>query len=154
VNRSSALSHSVTALLRVPAKIAFDFMRDPIALGRWSLGCFATQPVGKGRIHSGRSLFDGSEGLFEIAADPERMIVDYLVGTPGRMVPRISARIVAAATCDLDPSQCYVTLTAWRSTGMDEARWHRLCATHEAEILLIQAQCEIAQGLSGWATGA
>jgi hypothetical protein len=154
MNPSATLSHSVTALLEVPAQVAFDFMRDPIALGRWSLGCFDTQPIGTGDIHSGRSLFDGREGFFEIGADPERMIVDYFLGTPGRMVPRISARIIAAETCDLDASQCYVTLTAWRSAGMDDARWHRLCATHEAEILLIKAQCETTHRASRGETGA
>jgi hypothetical protein len=25
---------------------------------------------------------------------------------------------------------------------MDDTRWHRLCATHETEILLIKGQCE------------
>jgi len=144
MNPSTAYSHSVTALLDVPARSAFDFMRDPIALGRWSLGCMDTHPAGKDGIHSGRSLFDGGEGFFRIDADPERMIVDYFLGSPERMVPRISARIIAAEVCDLKPDQCYVTLTAWRGSGMDDARWHRLCVTHEAEILLIKAQCEAA----------
>lgn len=142
MNPSAALSHSVTVLLDVPARTAFDFLRDPVALGRWSLGCFDTHPTGKGDLHSGRSLFDGGEGFFRVMADPERLIVDYLLGPPERMVPRISARVVAADTCDLAPSQCYVTLTAWRPAGMDEARWYRLCASHEVEILLIKAQCE------------
>jgi hypothetical protein len=31
-------------------------------------------------------------------------------------------------------------LMAWRPAGMEEARWHRLCASHEAEILLIREQ--------------
>ncbi|WP_309083809.1 hypothetical protein [Chelativorans sp.] len=154
MNPSANYSHSVTALLHVPARIAFAFMSDPIALGRWSLGCMDTRPTGSGDIFSGRSLFDGSEGFFRISADPERLIVDYLLGPPERMVPRISARIVAAETCDLEPSQCYVTLTAWRGSKMDDARWHRLCATHEAEILLIKAQCEAAAMTLGSDAGA
>lgn len=144
MNLSDSYAHSVTALLEVPAGTAFDFMCDPMALGRWSLGCWDTRPTGSDGIYQGRSLFDGGEGTFRIAADAQRMIVDYLLGPPDRMVPRISARIVAAETCDLKSGQCYLTLTAWRTSGMDEARWHRLCASHEAEILLIKAQCESA----------
>jgi hypothetical protein len=33
-------------------------------------------------------------------------------------------------------------MTAWRPTDMLDARWHRLCVTHDTEILLIQAQLE------------
>jgi hypothetical protein len=29
---------------------------------------------------------------------------------------------------------------AWRPAGMEDSRWHRLCTSHEAEILLTQEQ--------------
>jgi hypothetical protein len=31
---------------------------------------------------------------------------------------------------------------AWRSADMDDARWRRLCATHEVEIDIIRAELE------------
>jgi hypothetical protein len=37
---------------------------------------------------------------------------------------------------------CLVTLLAWRPVGMDKTRWHRLCASHEVEILLAKSQLE------------
>ena len=38
--------------------------------------------------------------------------------------------------------RCLVSLIAWRDIDMDDARWQRLIACHEAEILLIKAQIE------------
>lgn len=142
INPSSNHAHSVTGLLDVPAETAFAFMADPIALGQWSLGCMNTRPVDQTKIHSGHSLFDGVQGFFEIDTDSDRLIVDYRLGSPDHMVPRVSARIVPAQVCGLGKDQCYLTLTAWRAADMDGARWHRLCAAHEAEIYLIKAQCE------------
>lgn len=149
INPSSLYAHSVTGLLDVPAAAAFAFMADPIALGQWSLGCMNTEPTGLRTIHSGHSLFDGAQGFFEIVTDPDRMIVDYCLGSPDRLVPRVSARIVAGDICGLGAGQCYVTLTAWRAGDMDDTRWHRLCVTHEAEILLVKSQCE-----TGYSRGA
>lgn len=142
INPSSGFSHTVTSLLEVNADTAFAFMSDPVALGGWSLGCMNTHAAEHDGVYTGTSLFDGATGHFAIDADPERMIIDYRLGRPEQMVPRISARIIAAGICGLKPEQCYVTLTAWRDTGMDDGRWHRLCVSHEAEILLIKAQCE------------
>ena len=142
---ASELSHCVTARFDVAADTALAFLRDPIALGAWSLGCMNTRPDEESRgVYRGKSLFDGSETRFCIDADPERRIVDYLLGTPGEMVPRISIRVVPADVCDLEATQCYVTMTAWRPRTMDEPRWQQLCACHEAEIHLIRAQCEAA----------
>jgi hypothetical protein len=132
----------VTALLAVPAAAAFDFMRDPPMVGCWSLGSRNAAPTGSEGVFAGHSLFDGGQVFFEVSEDPERFIVDYLVGTLALRTPRISARVVRADVCGLEKDQCYVTLTAWRTAGMDDARWHQLCVAHEVEILLIKAQCE------------
>ena len=77
-----------------------------------------------------------------IDARPDLMLVDYHLGAPGNLQPRISARVVPAAVCGLPEGTCYATLTAWRDAGMTDPRWQRLCATHEAEIWLIKAQIE------------
>jgi hypothetical protein len=149
ISPSGEYSHSTTAMLDVPAGVAFAFMSDPIALGRWSLGCMNARPAADGNAHIGVSLFDGTQSHFAIDPDPERMIIDYRVGPQDRMLPRISARVVRPQVCGLPEDRCYLTLTAWRVSDMDAARWYLLCATHETEILLIKAQCEAAFAQSG-----
>jgi hypothetical protein len=139
---SAALGHSVTALIEVSADKAFAFMKDPLLLGRWSLGCMDTEPSEVEGVYTGTSLFDGGTGFFEIDADEKRLIVDYRLGDLEQRQPRISARIISSEVCGLEEGTCYLTLDAWRSAGMDEARWERLCRAHEAEILLIKSQCE------------
>ena len=136
------MAHAVTQRVNAPALRAFDFLRDPLALGRWSLGCFGTFPAGDDGLHAGTSLFDGSQGWFRIEADQARLAIDYLVGPPDALRRRISARVVPGPELGYDPDICLVTLTAWRSAGMDDERWLRLCAAHEAEIFLIKGQIE------------
>ena len=134
-------AHCATALVEVPAEAAYAFLVDPTALGRGSLVGSDRGHVGSG-IYRGRSLFDGGEGWLSIDGDPQRGVIDYHVGTLQERAPRICARVVPGPVCGLAPSECYVSLLAWRSTSMDEARWHRLCASHAAEIWLIKAQLE------------
>lgn len=141
MSAASSLAHTATARVDVPADAAYAFLVDPAALGRWSLGCMDLVDEGGG-VWRGRSLFDGSEGWLSIDGDATRRLVDYQVGTRTTRAPRISARVVAGPVCGLEASTCYVTLTAWRTAAMSEARWQRLCATHEAEIWLIKSQME------------
>ena len=76
----SALSHSVTAECAVPARRAYAFLSDGLAVGRWALGSFAARRVGR-NLFRGRSLFDGGEVLYRPVGDTARLIVDYHVGT-------------------------------------------------------------------------
>ncbi|MHB2166211.1 SRPBCC family protein [Alsobacter sp. R-9] len=138
----NTLSHSCTALVAAPARTVFDFLVDPVRLGQWSLGCMQVEPAGPAGIWTGRSLFDGGQGYFEIDADPARLLIDYRVGSLEVRQPRISARVVPGPVCGLGENQCYATLTAWRPPTMHEDRWARLCAAHEAEIWLIKEQIE------------
>jgi hypothetical protein len=138
------LSHATTLRVDVAADLAFDFLADPLQLGRWSLGCFDTVPAGPPGLFTGVSLYDGSRGWFRIDTDQARRIIDYHVGDAASQVPRVSARVIHGPICDLPATSCYVTLTAWRVAGMDDDRWSRLCAAHEAEIWLIKAQLESA----------
>ncbi|MCP8940950.1 hypothetical protein NK718_20685 [Alsobacter sp. SYSU M60028] len=137
-----APSHVATVLVAAEAADAFAFLADPLALGGWSLGCMETGPDEALGLHRGRSLFDGAEGWFEIDARADLLLIDYLVGTRERRRRRISARVVAAEDAGLPAGHCYVSMIAWRPGDMDEARWRRLCAAHEAEIWLIKAQIE------------
>lgn len=141
MTRSADLAHSVTALVKAPAQLAFEFLSDPIALGGWSLGCMSTRAAEDG-LYTGQSLFNGAQSWFTIDAHAQLLLVDYRTGIPGELVPRISARVVPPEVCDLADNQCYVSLNAWRTSHMNEERWAALCATHEAEIWLIKAQIE------------
>ena len=136
------LEHTVTAAVAVEATVAFEYLSDPHSLGSWTLGSFrVTESVEQG-VFRGESLFDGSETHFRIEADRTRFCIDYLLGTPDRLVPRIAVRIIPHEVVDRPTETCLVTMTAWRSGLMNDERWGRLCAAHEAEILLIKGQLE------------
>jgi hypothetical protein len=137
---SSSLSHCVSAHVDVPASLAFAFLADPIRLGHWALGCMRTQSTDEPGVFTGYSLFDGSQGWLSIDAHPDLGLIDYKVGPKGALIHRISARVIAGPNAGLSAGQCLVMLMAWRPAGMEDSRWHRLCASHEAEILLIRDQ--------------
>ena len=136
----SPLSHSVTAECAVPARRAYAFLSDGLAVGRWALGSFDARRVGR-NLFRGRSLFDGGEVLYRPVGDAARLIVDYHVGTdPRALSPRVMARVVPGEATGRSRDTCLVTLVAWRDASMTDARWDRLVASHEVEIHLIQAQ--------------
>jgi len=133
------LSHCVTAECAVPARRAYAFLSDGLAVGRWALGSFGARRVGP-NLFRGRSLFDGSQVLYRPVGDAARLIVDYHVGATARaLVPRVMARVVPGETTGRDKASCLVTLVAWRDASMSQARWERLIACHEVEIRLVQA---------------
>ena len=70
--------------------------------------------------------------------DPDRLLVDYYVGTQAaRLVTRAMTKVVPRTR-----RSCVVSLIVWREPSMTQARWERLVACHEAEIRLIQALLE------------
>lgn len=138
----SEYSHCVTVLVNASSQQAFDYLADPIALGDWSIGCMNVEPTGQIDVYTGRSLLSGTQTWFRIDARRELMLVDYHTGTPGRLIPRISARIIGARVCELREGQCYISLTAWRTSTMSDERWQFLCATHELEIQQIKRNIE------------
>lgn len=132
---TGALSHCVSAECAVPARRAYAFLSDGLAVGRWALGSFNAKRVGR-NLFRGRSLFDGAPVHYRPVGDPARLIVDYHVGAdPKALVPRVMARVVGRGS-----RSCLVMLVAWRDASMTDARWERLVACHEVEIRLIQAQ--------------
>jgi hypothetical protein len=136
----ASLSHCVTAECAVPARRAYEFLSDGIAVGRWALGSFDARRVGP-NLFRGRSLFDGAEVLYRPVGDAARLIVDYHVGTsPRALVPRVMARVVPGESTGRSRRSCLVSLLAWRDASMSTARWERLIACHEVEIRLVQAQ--------------
>jgi hypothetical protein len=135
----ASLSHCVTAECAVPARRAYEFLSDGVAVGRWALGSFDARRVGP-NLFRGRSLFDGAEVLYRPVGDAARLIVDYHVGTgPRALVPRVMARVVPGESTGRGRRSCLVSLLAWRDASMSEARWERLIACHEVEIRLVQA---------------
>jgi hypothetical protein len=133
------LSHCATAECAVPARRAYAFLSDGLAVGRWALGSFDARKVGR-NLFRGRSLFDGTEVLYRPVGDAVRLIVDYHVGTSQRsLAPRVMARVVPGEATGRDRGSCLVTLVAWRDASMSLARWERLVACHDVEILLVQA---------------
>jgi len=156
MNVYDPLCHTVTAEIAVPAESAFRYLADPVKLGLWALGCFDTHSTGTNGLYKGTSLFDGSEAWFRIETDPKRFLIDYHVGDSKQQLPRIdyhvgdskqqlpriSTRIVPGPNYGQDAEHCMVSMMAWRTSDMSDHRWQRLCATHDAEILMIQAQLE------------
>jgi hypothetical protein len=139
---SPALSHCVTVEVAAPAERAYAFLLDGLQLGRWALGAWATASRGDD-LYVGHSLFDGSEAWVRPSGDPERLTIDYhLGGGRSALMPRIMARVVPGPVTGRPEGRCLVSLIAWRDAAMDDARWQRLIACHEAEILLIKAQIE------------
>ena len=135
-------SHTTTRHVKAPAQAAFGYLSDPLALGRWSLGCFDTMAAGEPGLYTGTSLVDGGQAWFRIDADRKRLLIDYRVGTPEKLVRRIAARIMPGEELGLPESTCLVSLIAWRTADMSDEKWQRLQALHEAEIILIAGQIE------------
>lgn len=136
----TTISHAASALCPVPMARAFAYLTSAAGMARWCLGMSGCAEVEPGLMR-GRSLFDGSQAYVHIDADAARGIVDYHCGaTPDALVPRIHARVVPGPTLGHRADQCVVTLLAWREAGMDDARWARLVASHEAEVLLVREQ--------------
>jgi hypothetical protein len=120
--------------------VAWRFLQDGRSLGRWALGSLHTTEVAPG-VFRGASMFDGGTALIRPVAHEAVLTVDYHVGGDvERLVPRIAARVTPGPAVGRSPDCCLVTLTAWRDAAMDDARWARLVACHEVEVLLIQAQ--------------
>jgi len=125
----------------VPAGVAFRFLCDGQALGRWALGAFATRRVAPG-LYRGTSLFDGGKLLVRPVGDAPRLTVRYFIGTRrDALEARILARVHKRGA-----RRCVVSLEAQRPPRMGAARWRRLAACHEVEVLLIQAQLERGRG--------
>jgi len=139
-----ALAHSVTALIDAPAELTFAFLCDPVQVGNWALSSMQAQPTETPGIYSGCSLFDRAQNHFAVTPHPEMLVVEYRVGPPGALTPRIRAQVIRAESVGLAPTNCYLTLTAWRPADMPAARWSRLCAAHNVEIWLIKEQVEAA----------
>ena len=117
-------------------------LTEASGMTRWNLGLWNTREAGAG-LFTGESSFGGGRAWVRVSADAARGVIDYAVGAdPGSLEPRIQARIQPGAELGHPADTCIVTLLAWRTPQIDDARWARLAATHEVEIDLIRAQLE------------
>ena len=138
--------HAVTRLCHASVQDALALLSQASGLACWNLGLWHTQDA-PGGLLQGRSLFDGALGLAQVVVHAGHGLVEYRVGsTATALVPRIQARVQPGPELGFEPGHCLVTLLAWRSAGMSDERWQRLCAVHEVEIELIRAQLEAMPG--------
>lgn len=132
-----ALSHCVTVECDAPADAALAFLADGIALGGWALGCLDTEEIGE-RTFRGRAIDSGNEAYVRITSHREQGLVAYEVGSDAvTLVPRIWATVQPR-----ERDTCLLTLLAWRAPSATDEEWHRTCAFHEAEILVLKGQLE------------
>jgi hypothetical protein len=139
------MGHSVTIEIISPWEKAYDFLKQPLNLGSWALGCQNVEATDKENIYTGISIFTKEKGYFKIESDRNHRLIDFFVGTESLLVPRISLRIIPGVNYGRSNSICLVTLDAWRDIDMSDERWRQLCVAHETEILLIKALIEKGQ---------
>lgn len=136
------LTHCVSALCSARAEVAFSFLADPLRLGVWALGCWGASAE-PGGVVRGTSLFDGAPTYARAVPDRGHLTVDFEVGaSPTDLVRRISSRVLPGGQLGRAPGVCVLILLAWRPATMDDERWGRLVASHEAEILLLRGRIE------------
>ncbi len=136
--------HAVARLCRCTPSRALEHLATAAGMARWCLGLFETRDAGDGLV-TGRSLFDGAVGWARIERDDARGTVAWHLGAdPTRLSPRIHAAVVPGPVLGHPEGTVLVSMWAYRPAGMDDARWARLAAAHEAEIELIRAQLESA----------
>jgi hypothetical protein len=134
--------HATARLCRASSAEALALLSNADGVARWNLGLARTREVAPGLL-TGESRFDGSNAWVRVRVDAVRGHVEYSVGAhPDALAPRIQARVQPGAELGHPAHTCVVTLLAWRTAEMDDARWSRLQATHEVEIELIRAQLE------------
>ncbi|MCB1448218.1 MAG: hypothetical protein KDJ87_21170 [Rhizobiaceae bacterium] len=135
-------AHTASAIVDAPLDFVFSQLSDPAHLGRWTLGSMDYQPSGVADVHIGTSLFDGSKSMVEIRPYRALGMIDYLVGSLEKRIPRVSIRLVAGAEWSLPEASCIAAMTTWRAAFMTDERWARTRATHELEVLLFKEQIE------------
>jgi hypothetical protein len=142
MNQLHSPGHSVTIEINKSWEETYDYIREPLNLGKWALGCWDTRATDEEDLYVGTSLFNNETSYFRIEADKKTRVIDFLVGDQSSLQPRISVRIVPGEVYGNSDAFCLVTINAWRDMQMSDERWHQLCVCHETEILLVKALIE------------
>ncbi len=131
-----------TAVIEKPARAVFDFLADPHRLDLWSFGTWRVEVAEDGLV-KGTAIYDGSHTYVRIDPDPDRLLIDYAIGTaPDALAPRIYARVTPGGTVGIDPGHAMLSIVALRTADMDEERWQGLATAHAFEAGLIKALLE------------
>jgi hypothetical protein len=134
--------HAASALVAVPAEVAFSYVADGLRQSQWALGSWEREEVGEG-LFRGRSLFDDSLTYVRIDARTDLLLVDYLVGpAPDRLLRVNSARVVPGALIGRDADRCVVTLMKWRTGTQTDDDWRQAVTTFDLEIMIIRRRLE------------
>jgi len=136
-------AHVASVEIAVPAERAFAYLADGMKQGEWALGSWNRRPVGDG-LFVGNSLFDGSELLIRLDANPELMLVEYHVGrSPDALAPLVWGRIVPGPVVGLGEDRCVLTLIVWRVEGSPPESWELLGHTFPTEVQMIKGRLEL-----------
>ncbi len=142
MNHIHTPGHSVTIEVGASWESAFDYLVDPLNLGKWALGCWETESSDIKGLYVGRSLFDNEKSYFRIEENRELHLLDFFIGDKTVQQPCISIRIVAGVVYGQAESSCLLTINAWRDINSSDERWRQLCVCHETEIILLKALIE------------
>jgi hypothetical protein len=142
MNYQDTKGHSVTIEILKNWEFAYEFLCEPLNLGKWALGCQKVEQTSEDGVYSGISLFNKEKGYFKLEVNKNWRIIDFHVGNSEIFVPRISIRIIPGEYYAASESVCMITLDAWRNADMSDARWHQLCVCHETEVFLLKSLIE------------
>jgi hypothetical protein len=135
--------HCTTQQVHVPADFAYSYLREPVHVGEWAIGCLNAKQVTSDGLFEGRPLYDSDAvGYYRIIPNDQSMNVDFAIGTQELQFPQINIRVIPASVCGLVEGTCYVTLTAWKGSQRTKDSWERMIALHEAEIWIIKSKLE------------
>ncbi|MFN0182499.1 MAG: hypothetical protein ACKVQR_01655 [Aquabacterium sp.] len=134
-------THVVSAVCDAPVPRVLAHLSTVTGMAQWCLGLMDGLEYTAPGLLRGCSRFDGGTGWCRPVVDEaEGRVVYWLGAAADDLAPRIQARVQPGPAQGHRADQCVVTLQARRSPGMDDARWQRLVAAHEVEVLLIQQQ--------------
>lgn len=134
--------HTATIEVNVPARVAFEYMADGMKHSVWAFGSTNRRAIGE-NMFAGVSMYSGNDVYVRLLPDAERLLVDFQVGhEPEKLLQRIMARIVPGPEVNRGSDTCLVSLVSWRAEGMSDARWKRLCVSHETQMFIIKRMIE------------
>lgn len=139
---SDTFCHTCTCEVEAPAIQAFTYMADGMKQGEWTFGSWDRRQVGD-NLFIGTSMFDNQDTYVKIEADSEHLVIYYHIGDdPESLQARNLVRIVRGIDIGRSEDQCLVSLLAWRSSFMSDARWKQLCVSHEAQMFIVKTRIE------------
>jgi len=139
---SDQYCHTCTCEVNAPAQQAFTYMADGMKQGEWTFGSWDRRQLEE-QLFVGTSMFDNKETYIRIDTDPDRLLVYYHIGDDAEhLQARNMVRVIPGRLIGREDNICLVTLMAWRSSFMGDARWKQLCVSHETQMFIIKSRIE------------